>query len=239
MSEPSMKDLARASQSAYKQDKTPENYERQHHLSTEDISVYKHKVEPHHIISHRGTDIHSDTINKQLKADLNIAVGNKKGDKVHKDRTKQTEDIIKKIKDENPEHSIHLTGHSLGGSTAQHAVVKSKIVRDNIKSLDTFNAGSSFLGSKGLLPTSKIYKDIAKKSTHHIIKGDNISENVGSNMIGRVVKYDNKNKPTIAQHILKMAKPILAKSKFGKVASFVGDKLLNTLSSHSITNFTK
>lgn len=118
-------------------------------------------------------------------------------------------------------------------------MVKSKIVRDNVKSFDTFNAGSSRFGGKGLNPNSQAYKDIAKKSTHHHVIGDTISENVGKNMIGRVVKYDNKRKPTIAQHILAMAKPILQKSALGRVASFVADKGLNTLSSHSLKNFTK
>lgn len=234
---PSMSVLAKASESSYSADEAPSDYEKQHHLSTPDLSVYRHKVEPHHIISHRGTDVHSETASKQLKADLNIAVGNKKSDKLHKQRTKDTEAIVLKIKEQDPSHSIHLTGHSLGGSTAQHAVVKSKIVRDNVSSVDTFNAGSSFLGGKGLSKESKAYKDIAKKSTHHHIVGDSISENVANHMIGRVVKYKNTQKPSIGQHVLNMAKPILAKSALGRVASFVGDKLLNTMSSHSLKNF--
>lgn len=239
MSEPDMKSLARASEASYSQDKEPPDYERQHHLSTADISVYKHKIHPHHLIAHRGTDAHSDTISKQLKADLNIAVGNKSGDKLHKDRVKQTEDIVKKIKDTNPNHTIHLTGHSLGGSTAQHAVVKSKIVRDNVSSVDTFNAGSSIVGGKPLSPTSKAYKDIASKSTHHHILGDQISENVDTAMIGRIKKYDNKQKPSIAQHILKMAKPILKKSFLGRGITMLGGSVLGTMSSHSLKNFTK
>jgi hypothetical protein len=239
MNEPDMKSLARASEASYSQDKEPPNYERQHDLSTADISVYKHKKDPHHIIAHRGTDAHSDTISKQLKADLNIAVGNKNGDKLHKDRTKQTEDIVKKIKDTNPNHTIHLTGHSLGSSTAQHSMVKSKIVRDNVNSVDTFNAGSSIIGGKGLSTKSKAYKDIASKSTHHTISGDLISENADKAMIGRVIKYENKQKPTIAQHILKMATPILRKSLLGRGISMLGGSVLGTMSSHSMKNFTK
>jgi len=233
-----MKDLARASEASYSQE-APEGYERHNDLSTADISVYKHKVNPHHIIAHRGTDVHSNTISKQLKADLNIGVGNKSGDKLHKDRAKQTEDIVKSIKESNPDHTIHLTGHSLGGSTVQHALVKSKIVRDNVKTVDTFNAGSSIIGGKPLASKSQAYKDIAAKSTHHHILGDKISENVGSAMIGRVKKYNVKTKPSIAQHILKFAKPILQKSAIGRAISMGGSTVLGTVQSHSLKNFTK
>lgn len=240
MTEPTIKALAKSAEASYTQDKAPtQDYERLHHLSTADVSVYKHKVDPHHIISHRGTDIHSNTITKQLKADLNIAVGNKNADKLHNNRAKQTEHIVRQIKETNPDHTIHLTGHSLGSSTAQHAMVKSPYVRDNVKSVDTFNAGSSILGGKGLSAKSKAYKDIAMKSTHHTISADAISENASNNMIGRVKIYENKQKPSIGQHILKMAKPILQKSALGKIVSFVGDKALSTLSSHSLKNFTK
>ena len=240
MNEPDMKVLAKASEASYTKDKTPTpDYERQHHLSTDDISVYKHKVEPHHIVAHRGTDIHSDTASKQLKADFNIALGNKNSDKLHKERTKKTEEIVRKIKETNPDHTIHLTAHSLGGSTAQHAMSKSKFVRDNVKSLDTFNSGSSLFGGRGLSPNSKAYKDIAGKSTHHHIRGDVISENVDKNMIGRVIKYQNKRKPSVAEHIFKLAKPLLQKSALGRGVAFVGDKILSTLSSHSLKNFTR
>jgi hypothetical protein len=240
MNEPTMKVLARAAEASYTKDKTPSpDYERRNELSTDDISVYRHKVDPHHIIAHRGTDLHSDTVSKQLKADFNIALGNKSADKLHRERTKKTEEIVKKIKESDPTHTIHLTAHSLGGSTAQHAISKSKLVRDNVKSLDTFNSGSSLFGGKELNPNSRAYKEIARKSKHHYIKGDAISENVSKSMIGKTVKYENKSKPSIAQHILKMAKPLLDRSLIGKGIAFVGDKILSTLSSHSLRNFTK
>lgn len=240
MNEPTMKVLARAAEASYTKDKTPSpDYERYNDLSTDDISVYKHKVAPHHIIAHRGTDLHSDTASKQLEADFNIALGNQNADELHRERAKKTEEIVRKIKDSNPTHTIHLTAHSLGGSTAQHALSKSKFVRDNVKSLDTFNSGSSLFGGKKLDPDSKAYKDIASKSKHHHIKGDTISENLSKSMIGKIVKYNNKRKPSIAQHIFDMAKPLLERSVIGKGIAFVGDKILSTLSSHSLRNFTK
>ena len=237
--EPTMKDLARASEASYSEDKAPEGYERHNEISTADISVYRHKVNPFHIIAHRGTDIHSDTVTKQLKADLNIGVGNKSGDKLHKDRSKQTEEIVKTIMAQDPTHTIHLTGHSLGSSTAQHAMVKSQLVRDNVKSFDSFNAGSSIIGGKGISSKSKAYKDIAKKSVHHTIEGDAISENAGNSMIGTVKVYKNKQKPTIAQHILKMAAPILKKSFLGRGVKLIASNVLGTMSSHSLKNFTE
>lgn len=236
--EPSITDLAKASEASYTTD-APVNYSRINELSSPDISTYKHNVEPHYIIAHRGTFIGSTTATKQLKADAAILFGNKSHDKIHKNRVMETEKIVSKIKETDPEHTIHLTGHSLGGSTAQQAMIKSQIVRDGVKSVDTFNAGTSPLQSKGLAKSNKAYKIIADKSTHHSIQGDEISKNIKSNMIGTIKTY--KRPPNqlanVGRTILRLAKPHLEKSPLGKLAHFVGNKLINTLSAHSITNF--
>jgi hypothetical protein len=242
MSDPSMKVLAQSAKASYDENSTPlaslRDYERQNHLSSPDISVFNHKVEPHHIISHRGTDLHSDTVGKQLKADANILFGNTSHDKIHRDRAKETEKVMKSIKETHPDSKIHLTGHSLGGSTSQHAMIKSKYVRDNVTSHNTFNAGTSPLQTTEIDKNSPKYKEIASKSTHHHIIGDEISRNIQSNMIGKIKKYKNNNKPSIGQHILKFAEKKLKKSKLGSLVHFGADKLLNTLSSHSLNNFT-
>jgi hypothetical protein len=236
--EPSITDLAKAAQSSYTT-QAPENYSRIDELSSKDISTYKHNVNPHYIIAHRGTDVGSTTATKQLKADAAILFGNKNHDRIHKNRVQETERIVSKIKETDPEHTIHLSAHSLGGSTAQHAMIKSQIVRDAVKSVDTFNAGTSPLQSKGLGKRNSAYKIIADKSTHHSIQGDEISRNIKSNMIGKTKMYKGpENKlANVGRAILRIAKPHLEKSPLGKLAHFAGNKLINTLSAHSITNF--
>ena len=237
--DPSVKDLALASEASYG-DQAPVDYSRLNDLSSPDISVYKHNVNPHTIIAHRGTDIGATKATKQIKADVAILFGNKSHDKLHKDRVKRTEMIVKQLKETNPDHKIFLTAHSLGGSTAHPALVKSEIVRKNVDALHTFNAATSPLQSKEISKNSKAYKEVASKSTHHAVEGDAISSSIQSNLIGKHITYKApKEKASIGRSILNLAKPHLEKSPLGRLAHFAADKLLNTLSSHSLSNFTK
>jgi len=237
--QPTVQELAKASEAAYSQS-APEGYSRLDELSTPDISTYKHQVNPHYIIAHRGTDIGATKANKQIKADLAILIGNKSHDKLHKERVKQTEKIVKELKAKTPESKIYLTGHSLGGSTAHHAMVKSPTVRENVTALHTFNAGTSPLQSKGLAKSNKAYKVIASKSTHHAVQGDLISQSVRSNLIGKHEIYKApKEKAGVGRAILRIAKPHLEKSPLGRLVHFGAEKILDTLSSHSLDNFTK
>lgn len=237
--DPSIKDLALASEASYGTD-APPDYSRVEDLSTADISTYKHNVNPHYIISHRGTAVDSTTASKQLKADAAILFGNRSHDKLHKARVKQTEKIVKQIKEKDPEHKIHLASHSLGGSTSHEAMVKSAFVRENVSSLNTFNAGTSPLQGKGLSPKNKAYKEIASKSVHHAVEGDEISRNIHSNLIGKKIIYKApKEKPSVGRSILRLAAGHLKTSPLGRLVHFGADKLLNTLSSHSLKNFTQ
>jgi hypothetical protein len=90
-------------------------------------------------------------------------------------------------------------------------MVKNKYVRDNIKSFDCFNAGSSPIESqmkKRLLKKNKdSYREIARKSTHHLIKGDMINENVKKSMIRNIKTYESNKKPNIKRKILNYLKP--------------------------------
>jgi len=235
---PTTQELAKASQATYT-NKTPEGYSRVDELSSNDIHTYKHNTENHHIIAHRGTDLHADTAKRDLKTDLKILIGQGSHTKVFKDRAKETENIVKKLKEQDPETKIHVTGHSLGGTTAQHALVKSKVVRDNVESLDTFNAGTSPLQKKGLAKSNPAYKEIASKATHHRIGGDDISGSAKTTLIGSHKTYKTNAKPTIARGVLDYLKPKLEKTAAGKIAHFAADRILNTLQSHSLSNFTK
>jgi len=235
---PTRLELVKASQASYS-DKSPENYTKVEDLSDKDIQTFKHNTENHHIITHRGTDLNADTAKRDLKTDLKILLGQASHTKLFNDRAKRTEEIVKTLKDKDADTKIHLSGHSLGATTLQHAMIKSKIVRDNVESLDTFNAGTSPLQTKGLAKSNPAYKIIENKATHHRIKGDGISENAKSTLIGTIKTYKSNAKPSIGRKILNYLKPKLQHSITGKILHFAGDKILSTLESHSLANFTK
>jgi dienelactone hydrolase len=152
---------------------------------------------------------------------------------------KRTENIVKELKAKSPESKIYLTGHSLGGSTAHEAMVKSPVVRENVEALHTFNAGTSPLQSKGLAKSNKAYKVVAAKSTHHAVQNDLISQSIRSNLIGKHKIYKAPTqKASVGRTILRLAKPHLEKSPLGRLVHFGAEKILDTLSSHSLDNFT-
>lgn len=238
MEDPTISDLATAAQSAYDQT-APDDYTRVDELSSPDISTFRHITKPHYIISHRGTDFSDGkSIRKDVRADLNIALGNRAGDVLHKRRTKKTEQIIKKIQKKDPAHEIHLTGHSLGGSTSAHALATSAIVRNAVKKHDTFNSGSSAFQSQPDV-SPEVRKQIEAKSTHHRVIGDEISAHTKSSLIGKTKTYKSTKKPTVSQHLLAMATPLLKKTFAGRVLSFGANKALGTMESHSLSHFIK
>lgn len=237
---PSIQDLASASESAYNGGEVPPmNFTKLTQYSNPDISTFKHNEKPQYIIAHRGTDLaNKNSASKDVRADLNIALGNREADALHKRRTKQTEAIIKGIRKESPKGDIYLTAHSLGGSTASHAMATSKMVRDNVKELHTFNSGSSAL-QKPPDVTAEVKAELMKKSTHHRVRGDLISDHVKDNLIGKYKEYESKKKPSIADHILKLATPLLKRTFIGKAFGYGAKKVLDTLRAHSISNFTR
>jgi hypothetical protein len=239
MEDPTISDLATAAQSAYDQTTAPDNYTRVDELSSPDISTFRHNTNPHYIISHRGTDFSdAKSIRKDVRADLNIALGNRAGDVLHKRRTKKTEQIIKKIQKKDPAHEIHLSAHSLGGSTTAHAMATSPLVRSSVKSLNTFNSGSSaFQKQPDVSP--EVRKELEAKSTHHRVIGDEISAHTKSSLIGKTKTYKSTKKPTVSQHLLAMATPLMKKTFAGRLLSFGANKALGTMESHSLSHFIK
>ena len=203
-----------------------------------DIHTYKHNDKPHVIIAHRGTDFDAPTLKRDLKTDLKIMIGQASHTKQIKKRVDRTEEIVKKLKEREPDTAIHVTGHSLGGFSAQQSLVKSAVVRDGVKSLTTFNAGTSPLQGKGLAKSNPAYKVIADKSIHHRVASDGVSQNAGTSLIGTVKSYNSKKKPSIARKVLNFLAPKLNHSVTGKIAHFAADKILSTLESHSISHFT-
>ena len=235
--DPSRTDLARANTATYT-NKTPENYNKIEDLSDMDIHTYKHNDKNHHIIAHRGTDFDAPTLKRDLKTDLKIMIGQASHTKQIKKRVDRTEEIVKQLKQREPDTAIHVTGHSLGGFSAQQSLVKSAVVRDGVKSLTTFNAGTSPLQGKGLSPKNPLYKVIAAKSIHHRIASDGVSENAKTSLIGTVKSYKSNKKPSVARKVLNFLAPKLNNSVTGKIAHFAADKILSTLESHSIKHFT-
>lgn len=237
-SPPSTSDLAAAAEASYT-DAPPQNYTKLDAYSNPEISTFKHVEKPHYIIAHKGTDLaNPNTARKDVRADLNIALGNKDADRMHNRRTKQTEQIIKKLKKEEPKHDVYLVGHSLAGSTTAHAMATNKYVRDNVKEHHTFNSGSSAL-QKAPTVTPEVKDELMQKSTHHRVKGDLISEHVESNLIGKQKMYESKKKPGIADHVLKLATPLLKRTFIGRAVGYGVKKVLDTLRAHSISNFTR
>lgn len=238
MAEPSIQDLARANEASYSGGGVPEGYSREDY-STNDISVFKHLTNPHYIVSHRGTDLSAPTAGRDIKTDLKILTGTANQDRLTKRRTKATEDAYRKIREKDKEASIYLSGHSLGGHTASRALSYNPYVRENTKRLDTFNAGSSPFQNKPISKTNKYYYDIKDKSVHHRISGDDISANTKTSLLGTHKTYKTNQKPTVAQSILKFARPLLEKTPAGKLAYMAGERLTGTLQSHSLQNFIK
>jgi len=240
--DPTVKDLATLAEATYSpsEPKYEElGYKKRGDLSTPEVHTFHHDTNRHWVISHRGTFLSSENDKKtQLKADFKILQGKQAGDKLHRDRARDTERIIKTIreKEENSE-PIHLSGHSLGGSTIQNSLIKKQYVLDNVKSVNTFNAGTSPLFKVDLKPTSKKYKKIADISTHHVIRGDAISENVDKSMIGKVKRYTSKQKPTFSQKFLKAIGKFSFISPVASLAHWAGTKIANTAQNHSIKNF--
>ena len=235
--DPSRTDLARLNTATYT-NKTPEGYNKIEDLSDMDIHTYKHNEKPHVILAHRGTDFDAPTLKRDLKTDLKIMIGQASHTKQIKNRTARTEEIVKKLKEREPNTAIHVTGHSLGGFSAQQSLVKSAVVRDGVKSLTTFNAGTSPLQGKGLSKSNPAYKVIADKSIHHRISSDGVSENAKTSLIGQVKSYNSKKKPSVAKKVLDFLKPKLDHSVTGRIIHFGLSKLADTLSSHSINHFT-
>ena len=151
-----VKDLAKLAEATYSstEPKYEElGYKKRGDLSTPEVHTFHHDDHRHWVISHRGTFLSSENDKKtQLKADFKILQDKQAGDKLHRDRARDTERIIKTIreKEENSE-PIHLSGHSLGGSTIQNSLIKKQYVLDNVKSVHFYDSVVVFEKNDGIV----------------------------------------------------------------------------------------
>ena len=121
----------------------------------DDVIAYKRGNR--YVIAHRGTATKQDIV-----TDVQLAIG-KQGDEF-KDRTDLTRHIIERIRRDDPDAEIYLTGHSLGGTTANVAM-RDPYINANIKKAAVYNMGSSPLFDNKL----------ADKVDSVVIAGDPVS----------------------------------------------------------------
>ena len=142
----------------------------------------KDEADKHHAVTIKGTN---PSFGKDLMSDIHLAIGKSSTDKQFKKRTNEIKKIYSGIDEKEDKH---LTGHSLGGSIVSHAMAKSKSIRDNTKSAQTFNAGytPAFHSelSKDLKKEDK--KELKTKLIHHHNKGDPISAALTMSAVGKV-----------------------------------------------------
>ena len=161
------------------------------------VAHYKNINTGENIISLKGTNPKNF---KDLRSDIMLGLGLAGADKQFRRRTNQIKDIYRSNDGDNI-----LIGHSLGGSTALHALTKNKSIRDNTKQAHLFNSGYSGAFHKELKGriSPEVKKELDSKITHHIIKGDVISGHLKEQAIGKVKEYSIDSINPLEKHSIK------------------------------------
>ena len=119
-------------------------YELDPELSDRETSVFYNPQTKHTIVGYRGTALDdSKTRWKDLKSDFNILIGKTRNDQ----RFREANEKYQAVKAKYGDHSIDVTGHSLGGALAKHVND-----RNDVNKSVTFSRGSSpfhLQGNKG------------------------------------------------------------------------------------------
>ena len=190
-------------------------------LSNRDILYLKNDDKKAVIIAHRGTDVSGFKTAPDLKSDFMISIGQEEQGKQFTKRTNRTKNLVKEIPDD---YKFYLSGHSYGGSSVNETLKGSKLVRDRVDGVGTFNAGFSPFSKQGV---GKDTQDKLKnKVVHYRINNDVVSESVNVNKpFGRVKEF--KAKQSVLNNIGKAIPSPLQ-------SIFQTRELLN---SHKIENF--
>ena len=182
-----------------------------------EITTYQHRDNPKNVvIAHRGTSVGNKRGNSDLKADLALAFGQGDNESTFRRRKQRTNKIINALEPE----QLHLTGHSLGGSTVNNTIAKSRKVQDNLTSAMTFNAGMNPIFSNGMKVSKKQEKQLKDKVQHHRIKNDPVSAGfkTGNVPFGKLkthsVKHDSSKGKSLLQNIAEVG------TSFGRAKRF-------------------
>lgn len=175
-------------------------------FSNHSISTYVNRYDPKHIvIAHRGTAPGSKGGRQDIGTDIAIGLGIAGDRKRMRDRQAHTERIIKQVKPT----TLHLTGHSLGGSTVNNTIANSKIVKRRLTSAHTYNAGAHPVFANNNSVNRRQMKRLQDKIIHHRVENDSVSAGLKYNVpFGRVktYKHPNKNK-SLATRLAQVASP--------------------------------
>lgn len=184
-------------------------------LSNDDTKVYQRGQE--FVISSRGTSLNKNRLSKDISQDLSVALNTKDHNKLFKSRRANIKSIIKTIKKDDPNSSVSLTGHSLGGSVSIFAM-NDKFINKNVEKVTTFNGGSSPLGSG--------FTGDASKIENNVVSGDFISQHA---LPGKTVFWDNNNQESISD---KLINAVIGAGISQNIAKGV-------VRNHGLSNFTK
>ncbi len=141
-------------------------------------------------IAHQGTNVKSTTGFKDIVSDVGIALG--LGDHLPhvRKRKRKTEQVLKDL---NPEQ-FTMSGHSLGGYTANHTIANSKRVQKHLTKAHSFNAAQNPILSNDLKVSDKIKKQLDDKVVHHRVQGDLVSAGFKKLLpFGKLETYKLKN----------------------------------------------
>ena len=157
-------------------------------LSNRDVVYFRNDDTKQIIIAHRGTDVSGFKTTKDLGSDFLIAVGQEQQGEEFKKRNNRTKKLFKDIPDD---YSVFLTGHSYGGSSINESLKSSKLIRDRVDGVSTFNAGFSPFSKKGVGKTTADKLD--NKVIHYRTDDDVVSSSIRVNKpFGKIVEYKAK-----------------------------------------------
>jgi hypothetical protein len=192
-----------------------------HDASNRDVQLFVNDKTNHAVISHRGTDFGGRKIGKDVKADLAYMAG-KEGEytKQFSQRAKKTKKLLKEI---NPDTHLTMVGHSYGGASVNHTLLKEPAVRDRVDNVELYNpllhhAGNSKVHTKRGEKKGDVDDQLNGLITIHRTKNDVASASKPQH--GTVKNYKQK------VHATKKTNPF--RDVFDKVEQ---------LSAHSLKNF--
>ena len=196
-----------------------------HEASNRDVQLFVQPGEGdypgHAVIAHRGTDFGGSKIAKDVKADLAYMAGKESEyTKQFQQRANKTKALLKEI---DPDTHLTMVGHSYGGASVNHTLLKEPAVRDRVDNVHLYNpllhhAGDSKVHTKRGEKKADVDDQLNSLITIHRTKSDVASASKPQH--GKVKNYKQK------VHSTKKTNPF--RDVFDKVEQ---------LSAHSLKNF--